>query len=79
MAEDLLAVLQNLIALRTETEWIEFKEEGVDFELIGRYVSALSNEANLNEKPEGWLIFGVSDKYPRKIIGSKFRLRPMIG
>jgi ATP-dependent DNA helicase RecG len=76
MAEDLLAVLQNLITLRSETEWIEFKEEGVDFELIGRYVSALSNEANLNEKPEGWLIFGVTDKYPRKIIGSKFHETP---
>jgi len=76
MSEDLLAVLHNLITLRTETEWIEFKEEGVDFELIGRYVSALSNEANLNEKPEGWLIFGVTDKYPRKIIGSKFHETP---
>jgi len=34
--------------LRTETEWVEFKETSVDFELIGKYVSALSNEANLN-------------------------------
>ena len=67
MPEDLLAVLQNLVALRTETEWVEFKEDGVDFELIGRYVSALSNEANLNGKSEGWLIFGVTDKYPEKI------------
>lgn len=76
MAEDLNAVLRNLIGLRTETEWIEFKEDGVDFELIGRYVSALSNEANLNGKSEGWLIFGVTDKYPRKIIGSKFYETP---
>ena len=76
MPEDLLAVLQNLVALRTETEWVEFKEDGVDFELIGRYVSALSNEANLNGKSEGWLIFGVTDKYPRKIISSKFHETP---
>lgn len=74
MIEDLPAVLQTLMELRTETEWVEFKEAEInfDFELIGRYVSALSNEANLNNKPEGWLIFGVTDKYPRQIVGSKF-------
>jgi len=52
MAEDLLAVLHDLINLPKETEWVEFKEAKTtfDFEQIGRYVSALSNEANLNEK-----------------------------
>jgi ATP-dependent DNA helicase RecG len=72
MVEDMGAVLRNLMELRTETEWVEFKEASVDFELIGKYVSALSNEANLNGKPKGWLIFGVTDKYPRKIVGSKY-------
>jgi ATP-dependent DNA helicase RecG len=74
MAEDLNKVLHDLINLPAETEWIEFKEAWAtfDFEQIGRYVSALSNEANLNDKPEGWLIFGVTDKPPRKIIGSHF-------
>jgi ATP-dependent DNA helicase RecG len=78
MAKDLFAVLRDLMKLRTETEWVEFKEAELnfDFEQIGRYVSALSNEANLNEKPEGWLIFGVTDKYPRKIVGSKFYETP---
>lgn len=78
MAEDLLAVLHDLIRLRTETEWVEFKEAGTtfDFEQIGRYVSALSNEANLADKPEGWLIFGVTDKPPRKIVGSHFNEAP---
>jgi ATP-dependent DNA helicase RecG len=72
MAENLDTVLRDLMELRTETEWVEFKESSVDFELIGKYVSALSNEANLNGKPKGWLIFGVTDKYPRKIVGSKY-------
>jgi len=72
MAEDLDGILRNLMELRTETEWVEFKETSVDFELIGKYVSGLSNEANLNGKPNGWLIFGVTDKYPRKIVGSKY-------
>jgi len=78
MAEDLLNVLHDLMSLPTETEWLEFKEAKVvfDFEDIGRYVSALSNEANLNEKPEGWLIFGVTDKPPRDIVGTHFNEKP---
>jgi len=78
MSEDLLNVLHDLMNLPTETEWVEFKEAGTtfDFEQIGRYVSALSNEANLNNKPEGWLIFGVTDKPPRKIVGSHFNETP---
>ncbi|MDP3396427.1 MAG: putative DNA binding domain-containing protein [Methanoregula sp.] len=78
MPENLLKVLHDLMNLPTETEWVEFKEAGTtfDFELIGRYVSALSNEANLNDKPEGWLIFGVTDKSPRKIVGSHFNETP---
>jgi len=78
MPENLLNVLHDLMSLPTETEWVEFKEAGTnfDFEQIGRYVSALSNEANLNDKPEGWLIFGVTDKPPRKIVGSHFNETP---
>lgn len=78
MPDSLIEILHNLIALPTETEWVEFKEAQTtfDFELIGRYVSALSNEANLNNKPEGWLIFGVTDKPPRKIVGSHFYETP---
>jgi len=66
MPENLLNVLKDLMSLPTETEWVEFKEAGTnfDFEQIGRYVSALSNEANLNDKPEGWLVFGVTDRFP---------------
>ena len=55
MPENLLNALKDLMSLPSETEWIEFKEAKTffDFEEIGRYVSALSNEANLNDKPEG--------------------------
>ena len=78
MAEDVLTILHELMDLPTETEWVEFKEAKTffDFEDIGRYVSAISNEANLNERPDGWLIFGVTDKPPRKIVGSHFNETP---
>lgn len=47
-----------------ETEVVEFKEAKANysFDNIGRYFSALSNEANIRGEREGWLIFGVTDK-----------------
>jgi len=73
--EQLLSKLDELINLSAETEVVEFKEAKSDyhFEKIGKYFSALSNEANLNNQSEGWLIFGIKDK-PRQIIGSSYRI-----
>jgi ATP-dependent DNA helicase RecG len=72
---DLLAKLNDLMALPAETEWIEFKEarSNFDFDDLGRYFSALSNEANLKGQPAGWLVFGVTNRLPRQIVGSNFR------
>lgn len=73
---DMVAKLREFMLLPAETEWIEFKEakSSYGFEKTGKYFSALSNEANLNGKAAGWLIFGVSDKLPRKIVSSNYRL-----
>ncbi len=73
--EDLKAMLSELMSLPAETEWIEFKEakSNFDFDDLGKYFSALSNEANLKGEPASWLVFGVTDKPPRKICGSNYR------
>ncbi|MEW6607234.1 MAG: RNA-binding domain-containing protein [bacterium] len=70
-----LTKFKELILLPAETEWVEFKEakSNYDFDDTGRYFSALSNEANLNGSSSGWLIFGITDKPPRKIVGSNYR------
>jgi ATP-dependent DNA helicase RecG len=75
MSEDLIVQLREIMLLPTETECIEFKEVKNDynFDKIGRYFSALSNEANLHGTPAGWLIFGVTDRPPRRIVGSNYR------
>ncbi|MBW2742281.1 MAG: putative DNA binding domain-containing protein [Deltaproteobacteria bacterium] len=72
--EELYKLLNELRSLPSETEWVEFKEAGssYSFNKLGRYFSALGNEANLKGKPYGWLIFGVEDK-ARKIIGTYYR------
>ena len=70
---ELQSNLRELMALPGETEWVEFKEakNNFDFDDLGRYFSALSNEANLKGQPAGWLIFGVTNKPPRQVCGSK--------
>lgn len=67
-------LLDRLLALPVETEWVEFKEAKHNFgaDDLGQYFSALSNEANLHRQPCAWLVFGVKDK-PRQIVGSQFR------
>ena len=72
--QELNKILSDAIALPAETEIVEFKEakEGFDFDTIGEYFSALSNEANLKGKPCAWLIFGVENT-KHKIVGSRYR------
>ena len=70
---DLRQILQRLRSLPAETEWFEFKEAKQNFHSddLGKYFSALSNEANLHGTDAGWLVFGVSDK--GNIVGSQYR------
>ena len=72
--KELSKILSESIALPAETEIIEFKEakEGYDFDKIGKYFSALSNEANLKGKSCAWLIFGVENKM-HQIVGTHYR------
>ena len=57
-----------------ENEVVEFKkaENSFDFDDLGKYFSALSNEANLMDKDFGWLVFGVHDK-TREILGTSYK------
>lgn len=58
----------------SEKETVEFKEakNNFDFNSLGKYFSALSNEANLQGVRCGWLVFGVHDK-TREIVGTSYR------
>ena len=65
--------LSLLLALSAENEIVEFKEakRNYDFTKLGKYFSALCNEANLAHQPSAWLVFGVRDD--RQVVGSTFR------
>lgn len=68
------AKLQTLLAQGYENEVVEFKEAKTqyDFDKLGRYFSALCNEANLRDKRSAWLVFGVADK-AKHIVGTRYR------
>lgn len=67
-------ILTDLLGLTSENEVVEFKEakNTFDSKKLGKYFSALSNEANLKGKPNAWLVFGVTDK-THEIVGTQYR------
>lgn len=73
--KELKMLLEELCRLPLETEWVEFKEakNNIHFDDLGRYFSALSNEVNLKGLDFGWLVLGISDQPPRKIVGTNYR------
>ncbi len=64
-------ILNQLLTLATETEVLEFKEakQGFDIDKLGKYFSALSNEANLKGVKNAWLLMGV--KNDKSIVGTQ--------
>ena len=68
--------LQRLLTGSGESEVVEFKEakSNYDFDKLGRYFSALSNEANLKGLSAAWLVFGVNDR--QQVVGTRFRETP---
>ena len=70
---DIYEIFNNL-RYHYEDEVVEFKkaENNFDFDDLGKYFSALSNEANLRDKDFAWLVFGVENK-SREIIGTTYK------
>lgn len=55
-----------------ETEWLEFKENNDQPQLIGEYLSALSNSACLANKLHGYLVYGIQNK-THDVVGTSFQ------
>lgn len=72
----LTTLLDELIAT-WENEVVEFKQAGDGFSTddIGKYFSALANEANLRGTEKAWLVFGVHDK-THAVVGTDYRREP---
>ncbi|MBY5436194.1 RNA-binding domain-containing protein [Rhizobium leguminosarum] len=72
----LSALLTQLIS-NWESEVVEFKrgKDGFSSNELGKYVSALANEANLRGRDRAWLVFGVDDK-TRSVVGTSYKENP---
>ena len=73
MTVEYINTFTNLIQ-HNESEVVEFKraENNFDFDDLGKYFSALSNEANLRGLDFAWLIFGYDEK-KHEIVGTSYK------
>ncbi|MBU3924403.1 putative DNA binding domain-containing protein [Patescibacteria group bacterium] len=69
--EQLEKLITNLTSHPLETETVEFKENNFNKEDIGKRISALSNSANLHNKKNAYLVFGIHD-ITHDIVGTTF-------
>lgn len=74
MEREKYVIIFNSCISRSESEVVEFKkaENNFDFDDLGKYFSALSNEANLRGLDFAWLIFGYDEK-KHEIVGTSYK------
>ena len=67
-------ILTSLLEMPDETETVEFKKAENSFSDsdLGKYFSALSNEANLKRTKQAWLILGVENS-THQIVGTSYK------
>lgn len=70
--DELIDILSELLK-HPENEYIEFKraENNFDIDKLGRYFSAISNEATLKDKQCGWIVFGIDDE-THEVLGTNY-------
>ncbi|WP_232463682.1 ATP-binding protein [Methylovulum psychrotolerans] len=65
-------MLHELCNLPKETEWVEFKHNNADPQMIGEYISALANSAALLGKQFAYVVWGVADE-DHALLGTDFK------
>src|SRR5262249_2803958 len=70
------ALLRRLLQEPQEGEWLEFKHNNCDPDLIGRTISACANAAMLADRDRGFIVWGIEDG-TKKRLGTTVRLRSL--
>lgn len=70
----LSALLVELLSLPNETEWVEWKHNNDNPDMIAERLSAVANSAALHGRDFGYMVWGVEDG-TKKIVGTTFRPR----
>ena len=66
-----IKLLNDLRKRKFESTWFEFKENLINADKIGEYISALSNSAKVIGSDYAYFFWGVSD-FTHKIVGTSF-------
>lgn len=64
-------LIERLCLLSDECEWLEYKVNNYEPELIGEYISALSNSAAICSKEKAYILWGINDA-THKVEGTAF-------
>ncbi len=67
------ALLRHLLQEYEESEWLEFKHNNTDPELIGRTACACANAAMLAERDKAFIVWGIDSKTKERL-GTTVRL-----
>jgi ATP-dependent DNA helicase RecG len=70
--EYLSSLLRELCRLPKETEWVEFKHNNGDPQMIGVMISALANSAALLGKQSAYMVWGIADE-DHALLGTAFK------
>ena len=68
---DYLALVNLLRSYGQEEDWFEFKLNKDMPDMLGKYVSALSNSAAISQHPYGYMVWGIDDS-THEIKGTSF-------
>lgn len=68
---DIEKIVLDLCSMESEQEWFEFKVNWFQPEVLGEYVSALSNAAAFHHRKYAFFVWGVSDE-THEIVGTDF-------
>ena len=69
--QNLSLLLKELVSLPTETEWLEFKHNNFDPEMIGEDISALANSAAYKGKEKAYMVWGVHNE-THAVLGTNY-------
>lgn len=70
--EYLVSLVKELLTFSNETGWVEFKVNNDKPDVIGEYISALSNSATINGKLHAYMVWGIKDD-THEIVGTDFK------
>lgn len=70
--KELFSIISDIQASPKECEWVEIKKDNSNPQIIGEYISALSNGAAYMGQSKGYLVYGIDDN-THEIIGTHFK------